>query len=109
MLPANATGQYSLPSMPNQFHDPPAQEWTNDLPPSPDPRTGLVRLDTGARMTDIWMWWGAPSYLAYAWHRMKGAEEYEEAYNRAVHEFASMGWTFEWKVSGQLSKLAASC
>jgi hypothetical protein len=44
------------------------------VPESPDPRTGLIRVDLHERLGDYGMWWIAKVDRAVAWHRMKTAE-----------------------------------
>lgn len=60
-----------LPSKPGQPKPLKDLNYTIARPPSPDPRTGLVRIDTKERMPDYYRWWGAPYYRAYTYHGMK--------------------------------------
>lgn len=44
------------------------------LPPNPDPRTGLLRLDLLWRVGDYGKWWLSGPKTAIAWHRLKSEE-----------------------------------
>ncbi len=81
--------QFSLPTKPgvdplsilddhsgsrlNTAVDPPVMEDINFLrvPPSPDPRTGLLRLDLKWRVADWGKWWVSGPRTALAYHRLK--------------------------------------
>ena len=44
------------------------------IPPNPDPRSGLVRLDFVQNLGDFFHWWVAGAEKAVAWHHMKDEE-----------------------------------
>ena len=88
--------QYSLPSSPtcetlqqqptplrSDSHDlesicdpslPPLGDWRL-VPPSPDPRTGLLRLDLQHRLSNYQQWWTASATTAVGWHALKEENE----------------------------------
>ena len=44
------------------------------IPASPDPRTGLIRVNLGNRMGSFDRWWIAGSGRAVVWHNLKTNE-----------------------------------
>lgn len=52
------------------------------LPPNPDPRTGLHRLDLLWRVGDIGKWWLSGPKSAIAWHRLKNESVSRETAER---------------------------
>jgi len=72
--------KYNLPSKPDHplakspQTNPHPMDPTNGtplIPASPDPRTGLIRINLGNRMGSFDRWWIAGPGRAVAWHYLK--------------------------------------
>jgi hypothetical protein len=93
------------------------------IPVSPDPRTGLMRLDWDDRAGNYHNIWTASARRALAWHSLKTEEvcfspstedevgyadeqKFVRAYDKAVKGFKAMGREFVWDPPASLQKYA---
>ncbi|CAD6591400.1 MAG: hypothetical protein TREMPRED_000080 [Tremellales sp. Tagirdzhanova-0007] len=85
---------------------PPPHGWS--LPPrSPDPRTGLIRLDLDHKDRTFREPWAASWRTALAWHWLKSDEDYLAALDMVIEGFKSIGRDYVWAVPKRMMWLAA--
>jgi len=125
--------KYNLPSKPNHpladspTTNPHPLDPTNGtpyIPKSPDPRTGLMRIDLGNRAGSFDRWWIAGPRRAVAWHFLKfdavcpflsglyegitnGIKSYASAHEYAVRGFRRTGREYLWRPPRSFRHLAS--
>ena len=124
--------KYNLPSRPDHpladspTTNPHPLDPTNGtpyIPQSPDPRTGLMRIDLGNRAGSFDRWWIAGPRRAVAWHFLKidavclflsclyegianVIKSYASAHDYAVRGFRRMGREYLWRPPPSFRHLA---